>query len=223
MPNKPVKILSLEYLTQNIIKIRAERPEKLNYAPGQAVHISINEPEWCERKNAFSLTSIPRDEYIEFVIRISSDTNNFLAKLTTLKLGDELIVHESFAGLPYKGEGIFIAGGVGVAPFMSRLKELKLNNKLANNKLIFANRTSDDIFSLDYFTELLGDNFINILSEEKHEMFHHGLLNADFLKEYTVNTSQYYYICGSLPMVNFVSEQLTSLGVNEEFILKEGY
>lgn len=223
MSNKPVKILSLEYLTQNVIKVRVERPETLHYNPGQAVNISINEPEWCERKNAFSLTSIPEDNYLEFVIKIIENSSQFLGKLITLKPGDELIIHEAFAGLPYKGEGLFIAGGVGVAPFISMFKHLKQNNNLANNKLLFANRTSSDIFLFDYFKEILGDNFINILSEEKHEDFHHGLLSADFLKEFTDHTTQYYYICGSLAMANYVSDQLISLGVEEKFILKEGY
>lgn len=223
MLKKPVKILSIEQLTHNVIRMRIEKPKALEYTAGQAVNISINEPIWCDRKNAFSLTSIPEDDYIEFVIRILPEPNGFLSKLITTKPGDELIVHEAFAGLPYKGEGIFIAGGVGVAPFISILKSLQHQNKLGNNKLIFANRTSSDVFLAEHFTDLLGDRFINILSDEKHEEFDHGYISTEFIQKHITEDLKYFYICGSLPMVDFVASHISALGVEEEFILKEGY
>jgi ferredoxin-NADP reductase len=47
--------------------------------------------------------------------------------------------------IEYKGEGVFIAGGAGVTPFIAILRQLQAENKIANNKLIFTNKTANDI------------------------------------------------------------------------------
>jgi ferredoxin-NADP reductase len=41
-----------------------------------------------------------------------------------------------FGAIEYKGEGVFIAGGAGVTPFIAILRQLQAENKIANNKLI---------------------------------------------------------------------------------------
>ena len=52
--------------------------------------------------------------------------------------GDELILHKAFGAIAYKGEGVFIAGGAGVTPFISILRFLQSANKVGASKLIFA-------------------------------------------------------------------------------------
>ena len=41
-----VKILSIEHLTHDVLRIIAEKPIGLNFTPGQATDISINKEEW---------------------------------------------------------------------------------------------------------------------------------------------------------------------------------
>ena len=54
----------------------------------------------------------------------------------------------------YKGKGVFIAGGAGVTPFISIFRDLKKQNKIGNNILIFSNKTEADIILKDEFVEL---------------------------------------------------------------------
>ncbi len=77
--------------------------------------------------------------------------------------------------MAYKGEGVFIAGGAGVTPFICIFRYLQSKNETGNNKLIFANKTHDDIIIAREFKKLLGENLINILSDEKSDKYAHGL------------------------------------------------
>lgn len=121
------------------------------------------------------------------------------------------------------GEGIFIAGGAGVTPFITILKQLEKENKIGNNKLIFANKTKADIILEDKFHKLLGDNFINILSEEKIADYEHGFISAELIKKYTNEYAKYFYLCGPEPMMQAVEKHLFSLGIADRFIVKEAF
>ncbi len=77
-----------------------------------------------------------------------------------------MILHEVFGTSTYKDEGVFIAGGAGVTPFISIFKQLEKLNQIGNNKLILANKSKADIILEAYFSKILGGNFINILSDE---------------------------------------------------------
>jgi predicted ferric reductase len=52
-----------------------------------------------------------------------------LQELGKLKHGDELIIRV-WGAIEYKGEGVFIAGGAGVTPFIAILRQLELMIKL---------------------------------------------------------------------------------------------
>jgi len=58
--------------------------------------------------------------------------------------------------------------------------------KFKNNRLLFFNRTSADIIFKEEFEELLGDHFINTLTQEKLNDFHFARIDKAFLK----NTSK---------------------------------
>lgn len=218
-----VKIISIEHLTHNVLKIVAEKPTTINYQPGQAVDISINKRNWEQELRAFTFTSLPDDEYIEFTIKTYPSHHGVTAQLLSLNKGDELLIHDVFGDITYKGEGIFIAGGAGVTPFISILKQLEKENRIGNNKLIFANKTKADIILEDKFRQLLGDNFINILSHENIANYEYGFISADLIKKHTNEHSQYLYLCGPEPMMQAVEKHLSSLGISESFIVKEAF
>lgn len=105
-----VKIKSIEHLTHDVLRIVAEKPANLSYEPGQAVDISINKPGWEKELRAFTFTSLPEDDHIEFSIKTYPSHNGVTNQLLSLHAGDELIVGDVFGDIHYKGEGIFIAG-----------------------------------------------------------------------------------------------------------------
>lgn len=218
-----VKIKSIEHLTHDVLKIVAEKPNSLLFQPGQAVDVSINKPGWEQELRPFTFTSLPNEDLIEFNIKTYPAHHGVTNELLSLAAGDELIIGDVFGDIHYKGEGIFIAGGAGITPFIAILKNLEKSNAIGNNKLIFANKTKADIILEEKFRKLLGHNFINVLSDEQLQGYEHGFISAELIKKHHNNQGGYFYLCGPEPMMNAVEKHLESLGVSKDLIVREGF
>ena len=71
------------------------------------------------------------------------------------------------------------------------------------------------------FKDLLGDNFINILSGKVEAGFFHGQVTKDFLKSHISDLNRNIYLCGPPPMMESVEKQLGKMNVKEQLIIKE--
>jgi ferredoxin-NADP reductase len=221
MENYIVKIKSIDKVTHNVVKIVTEKPNSYKFTPGQATEVTINKNGWLKEKRPFTFTCLPTDNYLEFTIKIYPAHKGVTNELLHLKTNDELILHEVFGAISYKEEGVFIAGGAGVTPFISIFRYLQTKNKVGNNILVFANKTKADIILEKELKNILGDAFINILSDEKTERYHFGMINEDFLKPLIKGHKQLFYVCGPPPMMNAVLKQLENLGVGKHAITVE--
>jgi len=221
MGNHILKIASITNLTHDVVRIITNKPERFNFLPGQATTIAINKSGWLKEERPFSFTSLPTNNSLEFTIKSYPDQESVTNELFHLKKDDELVLHDVFGAITYKGEGVFIAGGAGITPFISIFRNLKSKNKIGNNMLLFANKTKADIILEKEFTALLGDAFINILSDEQLDGYHFGRISEEFLKATIHDFNQQFYICGPPPMINEVEDQLLTLGVDENQITKE--
>jgi len=218
-----VKIQSIKHITHDVLQLVTERPENYNFAPGQATHIAINKPGWKAKRNPFTFTCLPEDDFLEFTIKTYPAHKGVTNELLKLKEDDELMLEEVFGAISYKGEGVFIAGGAGVTPFISIFRDLHAKNKVGNNTLIFANKTKADILLEKEFTDLLGKNFITILSDEKTDGYANGQITEDFLKAYVNSTTQHVYVCGPPPMMEAVQKQLLNLHIPKKVIVVEAF
>ena len=216
-----VKIKSIKNITHDVLQIVTERPKKYNFIPGQATEIAINKDGWTDEKRPFSFTSLPENDFLEFTIKTYPTHKGVTNELLQLDKNDELILHDVFGAIEYKGEGVFIAGDAGVTPFICIFRYLQSKNETGENKLIFANKTKDDIILALEFKELLGENFINILSQELTGEYAHGQIDEEFLKENIAGFDQQYYICGPPPMMDTIKKQLAMLGIDKKSISVE--
>jgi predicted ferric reductase len=64
-----VKIKSIKHITHDVLQIVTEKPKQYNFTPGQATEVSINKPDWKEKKNPFTFTCLPKDDFLEFNIK----------------------------------------------------------------------------------------------------------------------------------------------------------
>lgn len=218
-----IKILETALITHDVLRVKTTKPVSIAFTPGQAADISINKPEWKDQIRSFTFTSLNEDDYLEFNIKTYPSHHGVTEQLLSLKPGDELIIHAIFGTIVYKGEGLFIAGGAGVTPFIAIFRRLEKDGKLGSNKLLFANKTKQDIIQHDYFTKLLKSNFINVLSEEKIEGQENGYITTEIIKKYSTQELKYYYVCGPDAMMNAIQDSLLQLGISKECIVYEKF
>lgn len=218
-----VKIKSIGKINHDILKIVTEKPNAYHFTSGQATEISINKAGWENERRPFTFTCLPEDNYLEFTIKTYPSHKGVTNELLQVKQNDELILHDVFGTIAYKGEGVFIAGGAGVTPFISIFRFLQSKNEVGGNKLIFANKRKVDIIYEKEFRTLLGKNFINILSNEELDGYAHGHISEEFLKENIAGPKETIYLCGPEPMMNAVEIRLSNLGVEPGLIVKEEF
>lgn len=221
MESHIVKIQSIEFVTHDVLQIVTEKPAGYVFTPGQATEVAINKEKWKEEKRPFTFTSLPDAGFLEFTIKTYPARKGVTAELLNVKPDDELILHDVWGAISYKGEGIFIAGGAGITPFLSIFRHLQALNKVGGNKLIFANKTRADIIQKDELENMLGISFINILSDEVVTGYGHGYITRDFLRKNIESFDKMFYVCGPPPMMNAVQGHLTALGVTNNSVVVE--
>lgn len=221
MKDSIVKITAIDQLTPDVIRITTQKPLDLVFEPGQAANISIYPLEEISEMRPFSFTSLPKQHLMKFTIKTYPEHNGFTKKLLGLKVGDDLMLHDVFGTIKYTGEGVFIAGGTGVTPFISIFRYLKSIEQIGSNRLIYANKTRADIILEKEFISILGTNFINILSDEKVSGFANGEITENFISKNNGGKNRKYYVCGPPGMMDAIQEQLSRLGVAEDSITTE--
>jgi ferredoxin-NADP reductase len=216
-----VKILAIEEVTHNVRRIVTEKPNGYEFKPGQATEVSINKPGWKDEARPFTFTSLEENPCLEFTIKVYDDHDGVTKQVGQLKRGDELIIRDVWGAIRYEGPGFFIAGGAGVTPFIAIIRMLESQDRLNGNKLLFSNKTGDDIILEGEFTRILGDDFINTLTEQQAEGYDHRFMDKQYLREKIHDFSKHFYVCGPPKMVEDIQQHLSELGAESSSIVFE--
>jgi len=215
-----VRVLEVQKITHDVLGIKIEKPAGYTFIPGQATEVTINDKDWIKEKRPFTFTNLPGDDHLELTIKTYPAHNGVTNRLLQLNAGDELIIHDVWGAINYKGKGLFIAGGAGITPFISIFRYLKSINDTSSNLLLFANKTRKDIILETELNTLLRGNVINVLSEEDTKGYKYGFITEQILKE-LIHPNDILYLCGPPPMIDVVTKYLSNLGVSDKSVVME--
>ena len=217
-----VKILDIKQVTHDVKQFRVEKPKGYHFIPGQATDVSINKPEWKDKKNPFTFTGFNDDPFLQFTIKGYPDHHGVTGQLHQLKPGDEIIVRDVWGAIEYTGPGVFLAGGAGITPFLAILRQLHRDHKARGNTLYFSNKTVADIIEHQELLDILGvrANFV-ITNEKPAEGYFHGRIDKKFLQEQLTDFHLPFYVCGPDDMVKELTDTLTALGATPESLVFE--
>ena len=207
--------------TDNVKTFRVTRPPNFKFTPGQATDLSLNKEGWKENKHPFTFTCLPTDEYLEFTIKMYTNPEGLTYQLNKIETGATFEISDAWGAIAYKGEGTFIAGGAGVTPFISIFRDLNKNNKIGNNVLIFSNKTEDDIILKDEFENMLGKNFINVITNQPGTTYYNRRIDRFFLQKEINDFNQKFYVCGPDAFTESILDALKQLGADAETLVFE--
>lgn len=216
-----IKILETEQLTHDVIRLLLERPEGFRFSAGQAIELTINQPKFVTDAAPFTLTGLPTQDTLEIIFKVYPAHRGMTLGLSKLRRGDILLIGDAWNSFSYQSPGVFIAGGSGITSFVALLRQLKATHQLNGNQLIFANKTTQDIFLQEELSDFLGDKFINILSEERTHQHYYGRINAGFLKNHITNFNRSFYLCGPDRFSLDIKDHLLHLGAKESALVTE--
>jgi len=217
-----LKILECSFISHDVKRFVVEKPAGFSFIPGQATEISINHPDWKDQLRPFTFTSLNDWPYLEFIIKIYDDHPGVTNQLGKTNAGAELILHEVFGTIQYKGPGIFIAGGAGITPFIAIFRALYKRKKLMpGNALIFSNKTADDIILKEELTKMLGPAYINVFTRQGVIGFRERRIDRNYLIETIHDFSRHFYVCGPEIFVKEIVELLIDLGASADTVIFE--
>jgi len=216
-----VKILMTEFVTHDVKRFIVEKPKGYEFLPGQATLLSIPRPRWEKEFREFTFTSTNQDRVLEFTIKAYSDHDGVTKQIHTLEPGDDIVLHSPFGTIQYKGRGVFLAGGVGITPFIAILRHLQKTNQLKGNTLFFSNKETKDIILEKELRQMFGDQLILTLTRDDADGYEHGRIDRVMIEKHVKDLNQKFYICGPDPFVLDLKSTLEKMGVKEEDIVAE--
>lgn len=219
-----LEIQDIQSVTHDVRRIRLKKPAGYTFTPGQATEVVVDRDGWRDEGRPFTFTSLASDPYLEFTIKIYPDHEGVTDQIGKLSTGDNLIIGDPWGTIEYKGEGVFLAGGAGVTPFIAILRDLHRKGEIGNNQLLFSNKSERDIILKDEFESILGDQFVNVITEEKPQgdhLFLDGVIDKAFLKSHIKDFDQAFYVCGPDPFNKAIMAALKELGANPEALVFE--
>lgn len=221
MANYKVKITEVTPVVPRVFRIRTEKPSGFSFTPGQATEVALQYDGWENEKRPFTFTSLPKDPFLEFTIKTYPKHEGVTKRIATVGVGDELEIGDAWGTIEYKGEGVFIAGGAGITPFLSIFKDLNDKRALGKNHLLFSNQYEDEIICFEELKSMLGGNFINTITQQKDPDLPTGRIDKQFLKNNIHDFKQHFYVCGPEGFIKSVMSDLRELGANPEGVVIE--
>jgi len=217
-----VEIIETKNLANNVKEFTTKKPKEYIFKPGQATNIAIINKKEDKIFRPFTFTSTNKQPFFKFIIKQYPSHNGVTKKLHKMKVGDKLLITEPFGAIHYKGEGIFLAAGTGINPFLAILRDLQEKNLKHNNIVILSNKTKKDIYLEKEVAEILKkENFISTLTEEKLPKYKNERINKRMVEEKLRRQKKYVYICGPQGFEESMREIVSKLGVTEENIVAE--
>ncbi|MBD3366051.1 flavodoxin reductase [candidate division WWE3 bacterium] len=224
MKSFSVKISNIEPVTHDVKRFVVEKPAGFKFVPGQATEVSINLPEWREKKRPFTFTSLNSEEVLEFVIKAYPSHEGVTQKLHTLEPGAEILIGEPWGTINYSGKGVFLAGGAGVTPFIAIFRDLHKKGQLEGNKLIFSNKTDKDVILEKELREYFGDAATFVLTDQENvdaSKYEKAYIDKEYLSSKISDFSQKFYVCGPPGFVKAMRGSLTDLGASSDEVVFE--
>lgn len=219
-----VRILDIERVTHDVRAYRFEKPEEYTFEPGQATEVAIDKEGWRDEKRPFTFTSLNKESYLEFVIKSYPSHDGVTEQIGQLQVGDSFIIDDPWGTIQYKDAGTFFAGGAGVTPFIAIFRDLYENDNIDGNSLIFSNKSEEDIILKEEFEEMLGDDFVNVITDEPTEdhIFLDGFIDREFISEQIDDFGQPFYVCGPPAFNDAIMGYLKELGADpDELVFEE--
>ena len=221
MASHIVKIIQSFYITHDVKCFMVEKPENYDFIPGQATNVSINLSGWEDKVRPFTFTNLRDQKFLEFMIKIYRNHDGVTNKLGGINAGAELILHDVFGAIQFKEPGVFIAAGSGITPFISIFRDLYKQNKLYGNRLIYTNKTSEDVIMDIELHKMLKNDYTKVFTRERVIGYKEKRIDRNFLIENNSNFGQHFYVCGPTDFVTNISKNLLELGVTSDSLVVE--
>ncbi|MEO6075264.1 MAG: FAD-dependent oxidoreductase [Dokdonella sp.] len=229
-------LLMREKIAEGTMAFHVRKPIGFAFKPGQAIDLVIDVPELAEnaKRHTFSIVSAPHE--IDLTVATRMRDSAYKRALANLHEGAAVDIDGPFGSMTLHKDvsrpACFIAGGIGITPFMSMLRNASKLHGAQRLLLIYSNRRPEDAAFLAELEEMarLNDHFQLVAtmtdadesatewSGERRRIGEPLLTSA--LAEFP---SAIHYVVGPPAMVAAVREALIAADIDEDDLRSEEF
>lgn len=225
---RPWRVVSVTQLTpkQWEVTVKPDGHSGLDYMAGQFVWLNMGHSPFSMQENPFSICSAPgAGPEISFMIK---ELGDFTRTIGQIKSGTVAYLDGPFGNLSVEGRSepgvALIAGGVGLAPLIGILRQMRLTADPRKVKLIYGNREVDQIA---YCDELGAQDVVYALSDPPENWSGEtGFIDAALIDRAFSDQeiSEWIFVmCGPAVMMNIIEDRLIERGTPSHRILSERF
>jgi ferredoxin-NADP reductase len=231
------KLKGREEVAEGTMAFHFEKPAGFQFKPGQYADLTLINPAETDSEGnvrTFSIASAPYEDELLFATRMRDSA--FKRVLGSVPLGTEVKLEGPMGSFTlHKNQAktaVFLAGGIGITPFLSILRQAAKEKLPHLLYLFYSNRRPEDAAFLQHLEDLAKSNskFIFVPSMSKMEKTklewqgERGLINRDMLtKHFCDLQGPMYYIAGPPEMVAAMREVLSKAGVDDDDVRTEEF
>lgn len=207
-------LIEKEHLTDNVWAFRFRPAEPVTWTAGQFVQVELphDNPDGEGTKRWFTNSAAPYEGIVQITTRVTGST--FKQALSRLEPGGELQLIENpdgdFVWQDSARPLVFVAGGIGVTPFRSILRQRAHDGQPLSVTLVYGSRTPDVPFK---------DELAAWAAADPHFTVHYVVgtpLTAESLAGVVPDlNSSLVYVSGPEPMVEALGNDLKTHGLPE--------
>lgn len=245
MAKYEIKLLRRAEVAAGTMSFFFEKPAGLAYKPGQnADYTLINPPETDPEGNTrtFSFVSAPYEPEIEIATRMRDTA--FKRILRDMPLGTTVQFDGPMGSMTLQNDAsrpaIFLAGGIGITPFVSMLRRAAREKLPHRLWLFYSNRRPADAAFLRELTDLQNENrnfhLVATMTQADDEIWdgETSYINEEMLKKYLGGetggpngagglAAPIYYLAGPPAMTTAMRGMLNAAGVDDDYIKSEEF
>ncbi len=211
---------SLERATEVVLK---PVDEMLKFTPGQFAFVEVQGKGWSE-PHPFTIASAPNEDRLRFTMKVLGDWTRKVRE--ELQPGGEVIVRGPYgrfdATKTDSKKQVWIAGGIGLTPFLSKLRAMDQGDDREIH-FAYAARNKEEALFLDELQAMAADRdnltlyplFSNEGDFARIDVAKHRL--PEQLSAYE------YFMCGPKPMIEGLLKDLKKEGVQRKRIHVEAF
>jgi ferredoxin-NADP reductase len=143
------KLRARHQVAHDTLAFHFDKPAGFAFQPGQAIDLVLPDPSGGDAlisRHAFSIVSAPFEN--ELVIATRMRNSAFKRALGAVPVGASVAVEGPFGSLSLHTErarpAVLIAGGIGITPFVSMLRQAAHDQRALRLVLLYSNRRPED-------------------------------------------------------------------------------
>jgi ferredoxin-NADP reductase len=231
------RLLSRVQVAEGTMAVHFEKPSHFDFKPGQAADVTLpDSPETDSAGNTrtFSIASSPFENQLMFTTRMRDSA--FKRSLKKVPLGTEVRIGPAMGSFTlHKNSAkaaVFLAGGIGITPFLSIVRQADHDRLPHQLHLFYSNRRPEDTAFLETLQMLENSNpnfqltctMSDMGQSQKDWKGETGLINKEMLSRHlSALQGPIYYSAGPPAMVAGMKKMLVGAGVEEDDIRTEDF